>query len=150
MFKFGAVSITIVSTVPSSLNYVEPSPRVPIGLSALFYLMLFSVFWFSPRDPSRLLCGGWWGVFSQAEEVSYFLRWKKWWVVGEAYFLRRKKWRIFLGGRSGGWWVGRILSGGRKMSQLGFEPKRTKIMCNEVRNLDHCAIHPQILTFCAL
>ena len=50
-------SLSPKEAVPCSL---KPSPRGPLGLRPLFYLILFSFFCFSPRDPSHLLCGGRW------------------------------------------------------------------------------------------
>ena len=76
----------------------EPLQGVPFGLSALFHFMLLvkfcSVF---PRNPSHLLCGGWW-------------------VVGGAYFGVFSKRRIIL------LEVGRILIYSKSQFSSGFEP----------------------------
>ena len=72
--------------IPQRRGSSEPSPRGPFGLSALFHFMLLVKFWLVfPRNPSHLLCGGWWVV------------------VGGAYFglfskrriINHKVWRIF-------------------------------------------------------
>ena len=60
--------------IPQRRVLLRTSPRGPIGLSALFYLMLLSSFWFSPGDPSHLWCGGWW--VDGGWRVGSILKWR--------------------------------------------------------------------------
>ena len=54
---------TILESVyfmPQRRGSLEPTPRGPFGLSALFHYVIVGFFWFSPKGPVPLIV--WWVV----------------------------------------------------------------------------------------